>query len=62
MTFCKVLAEKEKGNDLITAYELWDKGSNRPHYEITVSRESIAYLVIPTAKTTWKRKFKELTE
>lgn len=62
MTFCKVLAEKRVDDDMVIAYELIDKYDATPRYEIVISKDSIAQLVIKTAKTTWKRKFKELTE
>lgn len=62
MTFCKVLAEKRVDDDMVIAYELIDKYDAAPRYEIVISKDSIARLVIKTAKTTWKRKFKELTE
>ena len=60
MTICKMLATAKRGDDTITAYELWDKFSAVPRYEITVSRDGIARLVQPTAKTTWKKRFKEM--
>lgn len=60
MTVCKVLATAKRDDDTITAYELWDKFSAVPRYEITVSRDGIAMLVQPTAKTTWKKRFKEM--
>lgn len=62
MTFCKELMSKSNGKDTITAWELWDKNSLTPRYEITISRDSIAYEVIPTARTTWKKKFNEITK
>lgn len=60
MTFCKVLAQKKVDDDTITAYELIDKYDAVPRYEIVISKDEIARLVIKTAKTTWKRKFNEL--
>lgn len=61
MTFCKQLKTAKIGSETITAYENYEKFSAVPYYEIIVSREEIAIDVIRTAKTTWKRKFKELT-
>ena len=59
MTFCKVLATAKRDDDDITAYEKTTyEGS--VSYEIVISRNSFAYLVEPTAKTTWKKKFKQL--
>lgn len=60
MTICKMLATAKRDEDTITPYELWDKFSAAPRYEITVSRDGIARLVQPTAKTTWKKRFKEM--
>lgn len=62
MTFCKTLAEVVKDEQTISAVELWDKFDAAPHYEIYLSRNGIVYDVHKTAKTTWKRKFKELTK
>lgn len=61
MTFCKVLKESKVGQDTVTAYENYDKFCPVPRYEIVVSRDGIAYNVERAAKTTWRRKFKELT-
>ena len=60
MTICKLLAQAQRDDDTITAYELWDYGAAVPRYEITVSRDSIARLVEKTARTTWKKRFKEM--
>ena len=60
MTFCKVLATAERDGETVTAYENVDKYSSVKRYEIVVSRGSISIQVIPTARTTWKRKFNEL--
>jgi hypothetical protein len=62
MTVCKLLAEKGKDGKTISAWENLDKYSRVPYYEITVSRDSIAYQVIKTARTTWKKKFKEVCD
>ena len=60
MTFCKELASKETSRGTATAWELWDKYDSAPRYEITISLDSIAYEVIKTAKTTWRRALKSL--
>ena len=60
MTFCKVLATAQRDDDTITAYECIDKYSSAARYEIAVSKNGIARLVFHTARTTWKKKFKEL--
>lgn len=60
MTFCKLLAEKETNGKTISAWENIDKYSSVPYYEITVSENGNAYEVIKTARTTWKKKFKEI--
>lgn len=60
MTICKLLATARRDEDTISAYELWDMFSAVPRYEITVSRDGIARLIQPTAKTTWKKRFKEM--
>jgi hypothetical protein len=62
MTFCKVLATAERDGETVTAYENVDKFSSVKRYEIVVARESIAVQVIPTARTTWKKKFNELVK
>lgn len=60
MTFCKVLAEGKRDGDTITAYEKYEKFSAVPTYEIVVSRDGIARLVFKTARTTWKKRFREM--
>lgn len=60
MTFCKILAEAQRGPDTVTAYEKTEKFSAGRSYEIIESRAGIAYSVTKTAKTTWKKKFKEI--
>ena len=57
MTFCKMLAQKKIGNSDIEAWELYDKNSMTPRYEITISVDGIALMVEKTAKTTWKKCF-----
>ena len=65
MTFCKELARAEhRHGDIVTAWELWEKNSRIPHYEITIARGGSAFIsygdTIKTAKTTWRKKFKEV--
>lgn len=60
MTFCKQLAKATKDGYEIEAYENTDKFESVPYYDITISKDGIVCDVIKTAKTTWKRKFKEL--
>lgn len=60
MTICKVLKTAEVGDVTITAYENWEKFSAVPHYSISLSKDSIGFTEVKTAKTTWKRKFAEL--
>lgn len=60
MTFCKILAETQRGPDTVTAYEKTEKYSRRPVYQIIESRDGITHTVTNTAKTTWKKKFQEI--
>lgn len=62
MTFYKILAEGKNGEYDITVYEKHEKFATNPTYEIVVSRNGIAHLAFPTAKTTWKKKFRQFTE
>ena len=61
MTFCKLLAETEKDGKNISAWENTEKFSAVPYYEIYVSENGIVLQTYKTARTTWKRKYKELT-
>lgn len=61
MTVVKQLASDERNGIAVTATENWDKFSSVPYYEISVARGSTAFLVIKTARTTWRRKFREVT-
>ena len=61
MTFCKELARQEMPNGrTVTAWENWDKFAAVPRYEVTVAREGIAEMVIPCARTTWRKKYREI--
>lgn len=64
MTYCKLLASAQRDNDVIEAWEMWDKFSAIPRYEITISAvgSSLARIVVHTARTTWKKKFKYLAD
>lgn len=62
MTVCKILAQGKNGLDDITVYEKYEKYDSRPYYEITVSRDGIAYLCEKTARTTWKKRFHEIID
>ena len=61
MTFCKQLKSATVGLDTVTAWELQDKFCAVPRYEITVDRDGIVHTVEKAAKTTWKKKFREMT-
>ena len=63
MTISKTLArgKTRSGRDVI-AYEKLEKNARMPKYEIVISENSIAYFCEKTAKTTWKKRFKELTD
>lgn len=60
MTFSKKLAEESEGGITYTAYEVYEKFAKVPRYEIVTSHDGIAIFVDKCARTTWKRKFKEL--
>ena len=60
MTIVKQLAREDKNGVAVTATENWDKFTTVPYYEISVSKDSMAYIEIKTARTTWRRKFREV--
>lgn len=62
MTICKALAQGKNGNDDVIVYEKYEKFCGSPYYEIVVARNGIAFLSERTAKTTWKKRFKEITQ
>ena len=62
MTVYKTLAHEEKNGIAVSADECWDKFGTVPHYEVTVSHNSIAFLVIRAAKTTWRKRYKEAVQ
>lgn len=55
MTFCELLAESGK----VSAWRNQDKYSAYAYYEIVIAENGIALRVIPTARTTWKKAYKE---
>ena len=62
MTFCKVLATASKNGYTITAYEVYEKFNKTAHYEIVTSKDGVALWVDKVARTTWKKKFKKITD
>ena len=62
MTTCKVLAQGKNGADDVIVYEKFEKFDSLPYYEIVVARDGLAYLCERTARTTWKRRFRQITE
>lgn len=60
MTFCKILKEETTpSGKTISAYENIEKYETVPSYQIIISVDGIAVDVIPAARTTWARKFKQ---
>lgn len=59
MTIYTKLEEKKSGNQTVTAWKKQEKYSNCFEYEIAVSVDDLVLHVIPTARTTWKKKFNE---
>ena len=62
MTFCKVLAQGKNRNDDVIVYEKYEKYCSVPYYEIVVAYDGVEKLSERTAKTTWKKRFKEITD
>ena len=62
MTFSKVLAQGKRGKYDVIALESTEKYSSVPHYEIIVADDNFAFEVVKTARTTWKKKFKEMID
>ena len=62
MTVCKVLAQGKNKNDDVIVYEKYEKFCGNPYYEIVVARNGIAFLSERTAKTTWKKRFQQITQ
>lgn len=61
MTFYKLLKKAERDDGVtVSAYQKQEKFSNYWQYEVTLSKGSMAYQVIPCARTTWQRKFREM--
>ena len=63
MTFCKLLRQATLPNgDIVEAYANTEKFETIAKYEIVVSRNGIAYDVIPCAKTTWRKRFNDIAQ
>ena len=66
MTVCKILKEEKRGQYTITAWEMTDKYSCVPRYEIEIVRDSddghSLWDTIKCAKTTWRKRFKETVD
>ena len=62
MTICKLLAQGKSGNDDILVYEKYEKYCGNPYYEIVIANNGIAHLTERTARTTWKKRFNEITK
>lgn len=62
MTFCKVLKQATIGGYTVTAYENTEKFCTVPYYEIVTDRDGIAVDVEKTAKSTWRRKFRQIAD
>lgn len=62
MTICKVLAQGKNGNNDVIVYEKYEKYCSAPYYEIVIAFDGVEMLSERTAKTTWKKRFKEITQ
>lgn len=66
MTFCKQLAEKEVNGKIVSASMEQEKFCNNWNYLITVRKKDSPIVqscdIYRVAKTTWKKKFKEVCE
>ena len=62
MTICKVLAQGKRDGYDVLVYEKYEKYCGNPYYEIIVAENGIAKLSEKTAKTTWKKRFKEIID
>ena len=63
MTFSNILATAaSKDGYTVTAYETYEKFAAVPRYEIVTSKDGVALWVDKVARTTWKKKFKKITE
>lgn len=60
MTFYKELKKADADGAIVTAWEVWEKYSTIPHYEVTVVKEQMECERYRTARTTWRRKFNEV--
>lgn len=58
MTFCKLLKKTSLPNgDTVEAYARTEKFESTATYQVVISRNGIAYDVIPCAKSTWRKRF-----
>ena len=65
MTNCKVLAQAKRGTDTITATRKEAQYDNfhNVRYEICISHDDgYAFLVISSARTTWKKTFQQIVD
>lgn len=62
MTFCKELKSETVGDYDVSAWEMTEKFERVPRYEISVSKGSIGLYRYPCARTTWKKKFREVVD
>lgn len=62
MTLCIPMATAAKNGIRVTAWERTEKCSAVPNYEITVSKIDDPHPMdeIKTARTTWKKRYKEI--
>jgi len=62
MTIYKTLKETVRNDGMtVTAYEYIEKYSNVKNYIIVESKDGIGLFVSRCAATTWKRKFKQIS-
>ena len=62
MTFCKKLKSEKIGRLTVSAYENYEKFSAVPDYIITISEDGIGLAEYKTARTTWRKKYKETAD
>ena len=61
MTICKKLAYKEFDNGKsVSVFEMIDKYSSVPRYELTISKNGFEVETIKVSKTTWKKRFDQI--
>lgn len=63
MTFCETLkSETTASGYTVIAEKSTEKFENGSNYRVYVAEGSLAFLVIPCAKTTWRKRFAETVE